>query len=315
MPIDPVTGGLIAAGISAAGAGTNAAMSGRMNRKQREWSEKMYGRQYQDNIALWNMQNAYNTPQKQMQRFIDAGLSPHLIYGKGTSGQAGAVNTPDVQDVQYRTPEWGNAMSQGVTSFFDSFMNTEIKQAQYDNLKADKINKLKQARLLDAQTDSTIAGTDSTIAGTERTRYDLQFDQELRNFHAEAVRESVRKMQVDRRFQLHENERRWIMTSSSVKEAAERILNHRLGRAKTREEIKAIRARAFDLRQSGLLKQLEKQLFKDGVTKSDPWYARILARYILGNVKQVASNIDYNVGRTGEYPLLYDSNIVPNKKR
>lgn len=37
---------------------------------------------------MWNMQNAYNTPAEQMRRYQDAGLSPYLIYGQGTPGNA-----------------------------------------------------------------------------------------------------------------------------------------------------------------------------------------------------------------------------------
>lgn len=37
---------------------------------------------------MWNMQNAYNSPSEQMKRYADAGLSPYLIYGQGTPGNA-----------------------------------------------------------------------------------------------------------------------------------------------------------------------------------------------------------------------------------
>lgn len=45
---------------------------------------------YQRDLAMWNRQNEYNTPQAQMQRFTNAGLNPHLIYGQGSSGLASA---------------------------------------------------------------------------------------------------------------------------------------------------------------------------------------------------------------------------------
>lgn len=40
------------------------------------------GQETANNIALWNMQNAYNTPKAQMARFKEAGLNPNLIYGQ-----------------------------------------------------------------------------------------------------------------------------------------------------------------------------------------------------------------------------------------
>lgn len=37
------------------------------------------------------MQNAYNTPAAQMQRFKEAGINPHAIISKGSSGNASAI--------------------------------------------------------------------------------------------------------------------------------------------------------------------------------------------------------------------------------
>lgn len=54
-----------------------------------------YKWQQKQNIGLWNMQNEYNNPKAQMQRYIDAGLNPNLIYSQqNTAGDiAGASQT------------------------------------------------------------------------------------------------------------------------------------------------------------------------------------------------------------------------------
>lgn len=55
--------------------------------------------QNKQNIKLWNMQNDYNNPKAQMQRYIDAGLNPNLIYsqqntaGDIAGGQLGNSDT------------------------------------------------------------------------------------------------------------------------------------------------------------------------------------------------------------------------------
>ena len=59
----------------------------RNTKKMAEW-------QNQKQLEWWNMQNNYNTPAAQMQRMIDAGLSPKLKYGKMSSSNAGDVGTP-----------------------------------------------------------------------------------------------------------------------------------------------------------------------------------------------------------------------------
>lgn len=51
-------------------------------------------------IANWQMENNYNTPANQIQRLMDAGLNPNLIYGNGTAsaGNAGSVAKPAMPD-------------------------------------------------------------------------------------------------------------------------------------------------------------------------------------------------------------------------
>lgn len=64
----------------------NAANTGRMNKKNREFQLQMYNRQLWDNRQNWRLQNEYNSPQQQMQRFKEAGLNPNLIYGQMNNG-------------------------------------------------------------------------------------------------------------------------------------------------------------------------------------------------------------------------------------
>lgn len=67
-----------------------------LNKKQREWMERREDLQYQRGWDVMNYQNWYNSPEMQMNRFRQAGLNPHLIYGQGTPG-----NTQS-------TPQMGN---------------------------------------------------------------------------------------------------------------------------------------------------------------------------------------------------------------
>lgn len=43
---------------------------------------------FEQNVAMWEMMNEYNTPTNQMLRFKAAGLNPNLIYGQGNPGNA-----------------------------------------------------------------------------------------------------------------------------------------------------------------------------------------------------------------------------------
>lgn len=76
-------------------------------RANKEAAELAYQRQQE----MWHMQNAYNSPQAQMQRYQDAGLNPHLIYGQGSPGNASNMpqyQPPDYQ-YQYVAPKYAPA--------------------------------------------------------------------------------------------------------------------------------------------------------------------------------------------------------------
>lgn len=110
------------------------------NEASREWSEKMYDKRFQDNIRLWNMQNAYNSPQEQMKRLKAAGLNPALMYGKGAgagaAGQAGSFNTTDHMSPEFRAVKF-DRMASALGAFYD----LKIRQAQANNLEIQNTQK------------------------------------------------------------------------------------------------------------------------------------------------------------------------------
>jgi hypothetical protein len=71
----------------------------RLNKRQQAFNMQMYDRQRADALADWNMQNVYNSPSQQMQRFKEAGLNPNLIYGQMT-------NSPVIRSTDMKTPDF-----------------------------------------------------------------------------------------------------------------------------------------------------------------------------------------------------------------
>ena len=83
----------------------------------------------QRNIENWHMQNAYNTPAAQMQRYKDAGLNPNLIYGQGNSGNAqpiSATEKPELNLKDFKSPLETQMRYQDV----------QFKRESTDNLKS-----------------------------------------------------------------------------------------------------------------------------------------------------------------------------------
>lgn len=112
--------------------------------QQNAWNVEQYEREQRDYLNNWNLQNAYDAPAAQMQRYKDAGLNPNMIYDKmtsspqiDTSSVAGSLtagesaSSTDMSAIG-RLPTFGDALQQSV--------DTALKQAQIAKLKADTKN-------------------------------------------------------------------------------------------------------------------------------------------------------------------------------
>lgn len=269
LPLAP----LIVGGAALVGQGINSLTQSGMNRRQMKFSREMYERQYADNIAFWNMQNAYNSPQAQMDRFQAAGLNPHLIYGQGNSGNAGAVATPDVVRPELRSPEWGNAVSAGGLAYINAIYDLDIKAAQADNMKAQNTVLLQEGLLKAAQIAATEAGTDTT-------RFKLGFEEELRSVSAEARKEQLRQLKVSTDLSVNKDAREAALNASNIKEAVERMVSMRQQRAHTRADIQRINESIRQMQKDGILKDLDIELRKQGINPQDPLWARVVGRLL-----------------------------------
>lgn len=274
----PLLESAIIGGATALGSGINAWQTGRMNKKSRAFATQMYERQKYDNLGFWNMQNEYNSPAAQMQRFKDAGLNPNLIYGQQNT--AGPLTSPDVQKPQFETPRYGDAVSGGALATIDAMYNLEMKQAQTDNMKlqSDVIRQeaaLKAGQVLDVG------------ASYKRKMFDLDFESELRSTSVDARKEALRQMKVNIDLSLRKDIREAIMQSSNLQEAAERMKNLAgqrqqmlLQNANTVEEKKRIMADTARIKQQislmskeGFIKDLDVKLARENVRPGDPiWY-------------------------------------------
>uniref|UniRef100_A0AAU8B9S6 DNA pilot protein n=1 Tax=Dulem virus 98 TaxID=3145809 RepID=A0AAU8B9S6_9VIRU len=66
-----------------------------------KWQKKASDYAFNQNLQMWNLQNAYNDPSAQMERLQKAGLNPNLVYGGGnvsgnTAGSAPSYERPNV---------------------------------------------------------------------------------------------------------------------------------------------------------------------------------------------------------------------------
>lgn len=101
-------------------------------RKNRAFQERMYNKQVEDSISFWKMEQAYNHPQKVLERMKSAGLNPLLMYGDGASGLT-ASSQPSLPSA----PSGAQGQMSGHTNFGQALAQTALLRAQIENIDAD----------------------------------------------------------------------------------------------------------------------------------------------------------------------------------
>lgn len=106
-------------------------------RRDRNFKREMYQRAVDDQIKFWNMQNEYDLPSAQLQRLMDANLSPLLMYGEGgISGNlaAGAPSMPSVPSGSQASANFNTSIDMANIALANQQMN-ESKSREYLNYK------------------------------------------------------------------------------------------------------------------------------------------------------------------------------------
>lgn len=132
----------IQAGSDMLGGFINWAATAQQNKKNREWNKDMAEYAYQMDLEQWNRANEYNTPANQMQRFKEAGLNPHLIYGQGNPGNAVSVSP------KYNPPEGKFGLPElRMGDFMGNYMSFKVQQQQIDNLETMRQKTIEETNL------------------------------------------------------------------------------------------------------------------------------------------------------------------------
>jgi hypothetical protein len=268
----------IGTGISALSGAAQVGGQLQQNRKANAFSREMYEKTRADNIKFWDMQNEYNSPQKQMERLQAAGLNPNMVYQSGGATQAaGSIQTPDVQGGQFRAPDFSQ-ISNPVQGYFD----TKIKQAQYDNLLAANTTMQQEAILKAAQTLGETARTKGQH--TQNLLAETNFD-----FTVEGAQLANQATRANIEFTNASNIRAELMQGKSLQLIAQDILLRESQTANSNAERNNIQQTLKNLKADETLKKLEGALLGIGVNKNDPIYVRVAAtavNSILENAKK-----------------------------
>lgn len=198
----------------------NIVAQGKTNKKTREWNEKMYGIQRQHALEDWRMQNEYNSPSAQMARFRDAGLNPNLIYGQ--SNESPAVRSTEAKSWNPTAPK------SEMPPVMDRYFNTQMKEAQINNLKAQNDNILAQKNLIDAQTKGVLKEVENKDSQIGLRQWQLDSGQSLFPGSLEMQDWKIRSMAKDLDIRSQSHEYNLLKASQSLEKGAVDIINSRI---------------------------------------------------------------------------------------
>lgn len=268
-----VTAALIGAGAAVAGSAGSAISAGKTNRRgvalareQNEWNKAAadlaWSRQQEAqqsewnwNLEQWNRENEYNTPAAQMQRLIDAGLNPNLVYGNGAA-QSTSVGSP-----QYSAPTAPVAKGQSPPSL--TAPRFDFDGAQYAILSS-------QARQMDAQTDyiqqqRKNAAVDESLKTLQTlgAQFDYDFKKETRDMAKQQLYLNLENTQQD----------------VFLKDVKHRLETEKIDL--TRAQIDYVRQSLINMRTNDDLQRLRYELEKMGISSSDNIFVRIASRMLV----------------------------------
>lgn len=231
------------------------------NAEQKRYNEEMYAKQRADNERQWHMQNEYNSPTGQMTRARAAGLNPMFIFGSGSGGGT-ASSMVNTSAASYSPTAPQVNMGETMGKYFDA----KIRQAQYDNLKAQNTVLLEEAALKRANTEY-IQSRDSMA------NYDLEYKMSNRQNFEDLLGATAHGKAIDNAFKRNEDMRREALTAANLAQAVERIASMQLGRKLTAAEIQRVQNDTQLQRQSLELGQL-------GLYKDAPWMLKAVGTWI-----------------------------------
>lgn len=266
----------------------NVTAQSNINRRTREWNEKMYGRQRADALADWNMQNEYNSPAAQMARYRDAGLNPNLIYGQSNEGAM--VRTTDVKPWNPKAPEF--KADQAIGQYFD----VQQKEAQINNLKAQNDNLLAQKNLIDANTAKVYKDMENTGSIMDMRQWQLDSSKSLFPGNLEMQDWKIRHLAKNLEINTQSHEYNLLKAAQSLDKGAIDIINSRIDTHLKRLDM-AIK--------SGIINQ---QVYDRERTKAE--IARTTAAEMLLNESR--RGVEQKRLKDGERDWLEDVNAVTN---
>lgn len=284
----------------------NAVIQANMNRKQQQFAVDMYNRQRGDALADYTMQNDYNSPMSQMMRLREAGLNPNMVYNKGADAQGGAVRSASAPGWNPKAPQFEMA---GIGQALGSYYDTQLKQAQIDNLKVQNTVSAQQAIKLATETANIAQQTKSG-------EFYLNKSQMLLNTDLDSARANLYRTQTMTDIDIQRNLREQGMYSGGLQRQAAEILKIKADTASSNTERKRIEQSIELLKKDNIIKELDVKFAKEGMRPTDPIWWRtinsILNKYLnTTGKKEFGGRILHSILPKGDLNAIINGEYIP----
>lgn len=175
------------------------------SRQQNCANMRMAQFQLDANRSLLREQLEYDTPKNQMQRFQDAGLNPHLIYGQGSPGnQSTPLSMPDVKPADIQGV-WSNIVPQMIQS---RLANSQVAAQDANTRRTGVLTQLNelQVRVLKANPLLDETGFNAIISALKSTaeskEAEATIDKATANWFTKKSQRDVQRLDKDGNVQI-----------------------------------------------------------------------------------------------------------------
>jgi len=277
----------------------NPVMQHLQNVKNRKFAREMYNTQRKDSLADWATQNAYNSPKAQMERFKEAGLNPHLIYGQ--TNQAAPIRTSSAPAASGQAPQ---ATGEGLRAGYA----VELSKAQMDQLKESTQNIIKQRDVMDAEILSKLKAAGFTDVRIAEIKQNMDQKKTLFPHQLENLQLSNQKSSQDITIAWRRDLREAITMKGNLQEQAERIATLKKGREKTQADINEIKQKIELMKKDGTLRDYDIAYRKAGGNPNDPTALKLID----GILKRLGFTGDFDVpGEIEDMRGMFKGKVKP----
>lgn len=141
-------------------------------KREFQQQENLLNLQNQFSLDMWEAQNAYNDPSRQMERMINAGINPNLAAAgiAGSPNTASSIESSGAPAVNSAITPYSQSIGQSTMNALDSVLRTK----QIDNVVADTKVKEEQAPMVAAEKNQFIQNVENLKSKKVLTDYEAE---------------------------------------------------------------------------------------------------------------------------------------------